>query len=212
MADRRHRLDRDVHGGLGHHDRQRGPAAHRGFAGSEPRPEHLRHDELPGQQRDRPADQRLACERDRPQAFLYGLRGAVHGQLVDVRFLDLVDHAPGFPRDSGLRRRRLGAGGAEHVRRHLSGVQARDGVRDLRPDGGDSTRHRPDDRRLGHRQLLVALGLLHESADGPAVARADRLLCERQPADGEGPRGASGQGPEGRLCGLRTDRARLRGP
>ena len=56
-----------------------------GNLSAERRREHLGADQLPGRQRDRPADQRLARQRVRAQALLHDLRRAVHGQLAAVR-------------------------------------------------------------------------------------------------------------------------------
>ena len=80
--DRRRSLDRHLHGGARHLDRQcRAPPYRRRRSAVSDRESDLGHHQLSRRQRDHPADQRLARRRDRAQALLHGLRRAVHAQL-----------------------------------------------------------------------------------------------------------------------------------
>ena len=98
----------------------------------------------------------------RPQTLLHDLRGAVRHQLHAVRPRALAAPAHLLPRSAGSRRRRPPAQRAGHPRRHLPPAQARPGLRRLRHGRRPRPRHRPHPRRLDHRQLQLALDLLHQ--------------------------------------------------
>ena len=85
VADRHRRLDRHLHGRARHRDRQRVAALHRRQPGGQRRREHLGRHHLSDRQRRRSADQRLALQRDRPQALLHALRRGVHGRFAALR-------------------------------------------------------------------------------------------------------------------------------
>ena len=170
VADRRRRLDGDVHGGAGHQHRQRRAAAHRRQPVGRPGRGDLGADQLSGRQRHHPADQRLARDGHRPQALLHDLRGAVHRQLVPLRHRAEPAAADLLPRAAGHRRRRAGAQRAGHPRRHLPAEEARDGVRRLRHRRRRRAGGRADAGRVDHRQLLLAVDLLHQRARRAALA------------------------------------------
>ena len=67
-------------------------------------------------------------------------------------------------------RRRLAALRTGHPGRHVLRRKARHGFRGLRHGGGGGARHRPHAGRLDHRQLQLALDLLHQPA-GRACSR-----------------------------------------
>ena len=69
-----------------------------------------------------------------------------------------------LPRAPGHRRRRIGTGRTGHPGRHLSGCETRGRFRALQHGDRDRPGDRADSRRLDHRQLLVALDLLHQPA------------------------------------------------
>ncbi len=67
-----------------------------------------------------------------------------------------------LPRAARHVRRRHAAHGPGHHGRFLRAPQARPGLRPLRPRRRPRSLHRPHPRRLDHRQLLLALDLLHQ--------------------------------------------------
>ena len=85
MGDRAGSYDGDVHGAARHQHLQRLAAAHRRRPRHQLRRKHLGADQLPGRQRDHPADERVAQPRLRPQALLHDVRRAVHRELVSMR-------------------------------------------------------------------------------------------------------------------------------
>ncbi len=169
-------------------------------------------DQLPRRQRGRHPDLGLAVERDRPQALLHDVGRAVHHRLVPVRHR--AQHPVPGPRAHfpGHRRRRPRPVGAVDARRHLSAGQARPGVRGLCLRRHRRARARPDDRRLGHRQLFLALDLSgqHPRRLPVAVPRPD-LRRRAQGADRRA-QDAAVQGAEGRLRRLPARRRRARQP
>ena len=182
----------DLHGGPGHLDRQRRAAAHgRQPVGLRPR-EHLGVDQLPGRQRGHPAAVGLAVVDPRPEAVLHLLRRAVHGQLGALRHGHehrATGPVPGAP---GPGRRRLAAVRAGHPHGHLPARQARHGHG--RVHAGDPRRARAgaDPRRLHHRELQLAMDLLHQPPRRRDLGHAE------QPA---APGPALSEGAEGRAEG-----------
>ncbi len=77
LADRDCALHRHFHGRARHRDSQCGAALYCRQPGSQRRRKHLGGHDLSDRQRRRPAGERLAVERDRPQALLYDLRNAL---------------------------------------------------------------------------------------------------------------------------------------
>ncbi len=110
----------------------------------------------------------------RAQALLHDVRRAVQRQLAAVRPRAEPRHADLLPRAAGHRRRRPRAGGTGDPRRHVPRREARGGVRALQHGHRHRAGDRPDPRRLDHRQLLVAVGLLHQRADRPACRCCSR--------------------------------------
>ena len=74
------------------------------------------------------------------------------------------------PHSARRRRRRPRPQRTGHPRRHLPRRKARPGLRRLRHGRRRRARHRPHARRLDHRQLQLALDLLHQPAGRPALA------------------------------------------
>ena len=73
LGRRRHRRRAHVHGDPGHDDRERGPAVHRRRPVRRADRRRLGHHQLPGRQRHRPADHRLAVGPPRPPQLLPAL-------------------------------------------------------------------------------------------------------------------------------------------
>ena len=79
-------------------------------------------------------------------------------------------HAAAVPGAPGRRRRRPGAQRAGMLADTFPGQVLRHGLRHLRHGGGGGAGDRPHPGRLDHRQLFLALDLLHERPGGAAVA------------------------------------------
>ena len=151
-----------VHGGARHLHCQRGPAAHRGQPRRQHRPGHVGADQLPGLERDRAAARRLGLEPDGSPQLLRLLHHGLHDRQFSLRRCAIAAHASAVPRDSGRGRRRHAAHGAGHHGRLVRAPQARAGLRTLRPRRGARAIDRAHAGRLDHRQLLLALDLLHQ--------------------------------------------------
>ena len=161
-----------------------------GSLGGEPGREHLDPDQLSGVKRDRPADQRLARQRCRPQALLHDLRRAVHrsapccarsstslGMILVARVLQGIGGGGMAPTEQSMfadtfppekRAQAFALYGLTVVSAPAIG-----------PVAG----------RLADRQLLLALGVPDQPAGRAAVADAGglaghrtRRLLERRPA------------------------------
>ncbi len=76
-----------------------------------------------------------------------------------------------------------------HPGRHLSRGKTRPGLRAIRHGGGGGAGHRPHLRRLDHRQLQLALDLLHQRSGGAGVA-VPHKPHGRGPAVPEGAQGS----------------------
>ena len=105
----------------------------------------------------------------------------------------------GLPHPAGHLRRRPGAAVAGHHARHLPVRAARPGDGDLRHRHHGRPDHGPDARRLPHRHLQLALGVLRQ----PAVRRARGHRADAVHAEDPAPPGA-----EVRLDRLRRAGAR----
>ena len=172
MGDCAYGDDGDVHGVARHQHLERLPAAHRRRPRHQLRREHVGTDQLPGRQRDHPADERVAQPRVRAQALLHDVRRAVHRDLASLRPRAEPGDADFFPRAPGNWRRRSGAGRTGDPGRHLSQGKTRRRVRALQHGDCHGAGDRPSAGRMDHRQLLVALGFLHQRSDRTAVAPA----------------------------------------
>ena len=98
--------------------------------------------------------------RDRTQALLHDLRGALHGQLISVRDRALARHADLFRVLQGA-----GGGGLQPSEQAILAdtfppEQPGHGVRHLWDGGGAGAGDRTDTGRLDNRQLQLALDLL----------------------------------------------------
>ncbi len=122
---------------------------------------------------DRAADQRLAGQRDRPQALLHDLRRDVHraprvmcamstslSMMLIARVIQGIGGGGMAPTEQSIFADTFPAG------------EAGAGVRAVRPDGGHRAGGRPDTRRLADRQSVVALVLPDQPAGRAAVADA----------------------------------------
>ena len=105
---------------------------------------------------------------------------------------------------AGSRRRRPAAQRAGHPGRHFPARQARHGVRRLRHGRGGRAGDRADARRLDHRQLQLALDLLHQH---PLRRTLSLLLTSLLVADPPWLKGKKSGGIEGGLHRLRPARA-----
>ncbi len=153
-----------LYGGAGHHGGERVAAAHCGQRRRHRGRGHLGPDLLPGGQRHRSADDRLALQPVRAQAHPDDFDRRLHRGfffLRDGAEPALPDHLPHHP---GRHRRRAAAAVAGHHAGSVSAGRPRQG------DGLLGTRHRgraharPGDWRLDHRQLQLALDFLSQSA------------------------------------------------
>jgi hypothetical protein len=162
--------DGDVHGTARHQHLQRLPAAHRGRPRHQLRRKHLGADQLPGRQRDHPADERVAQPRLRPQALLHDVRRAIHRELFSLRRRTEPGDADRVPRAAGDRRRRPRAGRTGDIGRYFPQGKTRRSFRALQHGDGHGTGHRASARRMDHRQLLVAVGFLYQRPDRAPVA------------------------------------------
>ena len=162
LADRHDRGPGCLHGGARHLHRQRGAAPHLRLARRQHRRGHLGADQLPGVQRHRSAAGRMGIERPGPAKLLRLLHRHLHRLELPVRRGSLAAHAAGLPHPAGRGRRRAAAHGAGHHGRLVRAPQARPGLCPLWTGRRARALHRPHARRLDHRQLLLALDLLHQ--------------------------------------------------
>ena len=167
-----------LHGGARHLHRQRGAAPHRRLAGRFDRPGHLGADQLPGLECDRAAHRRVGLERDGPAQFLRPVHCDLHRLQLSLRRGALADPAAALSRFAGRRRRRNAAHGPGHHGRQLRAAEARPGLCSLRTGRRARAFHRPHAGRLDHRQLHLALDLLHQHSGGHSG------LHSRHPAGG----------------------------
>ena len=175
--------DRPAHGGLGRHDRQRRPAAHRG------RPPLLRERPLLGAQRLPPHLRRVPAARGpsggphRAPPDLPGRHRDLLGQLAPRWVRRHRLHAPGGPGGPGSRGRpgrSFRAGPADH--RLLRRPPTRAGHRPLHDGVGRRRRHRPRGGWDPDRGRVVALGDVRQRADRPGglVHRPRRAARDRE--------------------------------
>ena len=162
-ADRLHH-DGDDHAGARHHHRQRRPALHAGLAVDDAGSGQLGADLLHRRGRDHDLAARLDGDAVRAEEAVHRLHRRLHPRLDAVRdrALDRTDGRL----SPAPRRIRRGAGALEPGgdARHLSARQARFGDGDLGHGGDARPDHGPDAGRLAHRFLLLALGVLRQSA------------------------------------------------
>ena len=148
--------------------RQRRTALHAGQLLGELRRDHLGAHHLHHRRRDHDRAGRLARRALRSQAAVRRLHHQLHHHLDDVRCGAVAGTDRRIPPDAGREQRRPGAAVAGDPVRHLSGgtTRLRDGGlghgRDDRPDP------RADARRLSHRDVQLALRVLHQPAVRPA--------------------------------------------
>ena len=173
-ADRLHH-DGDCHAGARHHDRQRRPALHAGLAGDDAGPGQLGADLLYRRRRDHDLAARLDGDALRAQEAVHRLHRGLHRRLDAVRGR-ADDRADGcLPAAAGRVRRGAGAAEPGGDARHLPARQARLGDGDLGHGRHARADHGTDARRLAHRLLFLALGVLRQSAvRHPDHARAYR--------------------------------------
>ena len=118
-------------------------------------------------------DDRLDRQLLRPQAHAARRRLRLHRRRLSLRPRAHAAHADLLPRHAGRHRRRAAAALAGRDAGGLPAAGSRQG------DGLLGTRHRgraharPGDRRLAHRQLQLALGLLHQPSGGARVGDHD---------------------------------------
>ena len=170
-----------VHGDPGHHDRERGPAVHRRRPVRRADRRRLGHHQLPGRQRHRPADHRLAVGPPRPPQLLPAVDRRLHPRLGTVR----LRHQPGaddpVPGDPGAGRRRAPAvqpGGPDGRLPAREAGHGHDAVRGRRHY---RAHRRADAGRLALRRLRLAVDLPHQRPDRPAVAGRPRTPWSMTP-------------------------------
>ena len=151
-----------LHGGARHFHRQRRPAPHRRLARRQHRRGNLGPHQLPRRQRHRPAPRRLGLQRHGPPQLLRLLHHRLYRCQFPLRLGSIAAHPSHLPHHSGLRRRRHAAHGPGHHGRLLRTAEARPGLCSLRHRRRPRSLHRPHPGRLDHRQLFLALDLLHQ--------------------------------------------------
>ncbi len=165
--------------------------------------------ELSGRQRHHPADDGMARRCVRPKAPADGVNHGVHPGVAALRSRADAVAAGGLPHHSGHHGRRAAAplaGGAAGV---VPAARARQG------DGllGARHRRRADHRagagRMAHRDLQLALGLLHQPARRHRLA-ADGAAVPLRPAVHQAPRGTRHRLLGHRPAGGRDRRAAVR--
>src|SRR5215468_10401611 len=117
----------------------------------------------------------------RPQALPAGLHHDLYAVVGAVRRSHQPRHAHRRPRRAGRRRRRAAAHRPGHPDGELPAGPARRGDGDLLHGHHRGAHPRPDARRLHHRPVHLALGLLHQPADRPAGDAAGAFV-HRGPA------------------------------
>src|SRR5271155_3845958 len=168
-----HRLDRHprhLHGSSGHFHRQRRPPPHRRLSRRQLRRIHLGAYQLPRLQRHHSSHQRLARHPHGPQTLLYVLRRALRRQQLLVRSRSQPRHVDFLSRPARRGGRRPATQRASHPRRHILSLQTRHGLRRVRHGRGSRARDRPQQRRLEHRQLQLALDFLHQRPHQPHLS------------------------------------------
>ena len=160
-------------GGPRHLHRQRGPASHRRQSWRQHRSGHLGAHQLSRLERDHPSRRRLGLIRHRAPQLLHALHHHLYDFELPLRPRTQPSPPVALPRLSGNRRRRSAADGAGHYGGLLRRKEARPGFRSLRPRRRPRPLHRPDHRRMDHRQLLLALDLLHQHSRRHSGARLD---------------------------------------
>ncbi len=162
LGRRRRRGRAHLHGSAGYDHRQRRAAVHRRRPLGGQRRQRVGAHELPGGQRHHPADLRLALGSPRPPQLLpasiavFTIASGLCGMATTPSATDPV------PRDPGPGRRRASALQPGHPPRRLSARKARRGHDHIRHRRLARARRRPDAGRLPHRQLQLALDLLHQ--------------------------------------------------
>ena len=130
LADRHRHLNCHLHGRSRHRHRQRFAALHRRQPRGQRRRKHLDRHDLSDRQCGHSADQRLAVERDRPQALLHDLRRGIYSRIAVVRACYQPHCADRVSHPAGSRRRRHADERAGDACRHVLGTHS---VRRLSP-------------------------------------------------------------------------------
>ena len=154
----------DHHAGARHHDRQRGAALYAGQPFGLARSDQLGADLLYRGLRHHDGPDRLDRGSLRAQEAVHRLHRRLHGRLDAVRPRRQYRRDGGVPPAARRIRRRAGAAVAGGPARFLFGGRARLRHGDLGHRGDARAHHGPDAGRLAHRQLQLALGLLHQSS------------------------------------------------
>ena len=144
------------------HHRQRRAALHAGVDVREPGRDQLGADQLHRGSSDHDGAHRLPCRPVRPHKAVCQCYCRLHRRLDPVRYGTIIRPDRGFPGPSGHVRRLPRAAVTSRDVRHLSARAARFG--DVRVDDGCDGRAdlRSYPGRLAHRELQLALGLLHQ--------------------------------------------------
>ena len=161
----------DADAGARHHHRQCRAALHARHVRRRARPDHLGADVVHRRRRDHDRAGGLAVGALRTQEVVRDVPLRLHGRVHAVRAGQQPRPDGAVPFAARRVRRRPGATVASHHARSLSAGKTRPGHGAVgrRRDGraGD----RPDARRLSHRRLQLALGVLHQPAVRPARHR-----------------------------------------
>ncbi len=179
--DHRLRHGRHPDAGAGFDHRQRGAAIYAGQPVGDLRPDHLGADQLRHRRRHHDRAGRLAGQPVRPQEPVHHLPGRLHHRLDAVRRGAVADPDGAVPAAAGRVRRRPGAAVAGDHAGHLPAGKTRPGDGDLGHGRDGRADPGPDPRRLPHRRLQLALGVLRQPAvRHPGDHRPDAVHAEGQ--------------------------------
>ena len=161
-------------------------------------------DLVSGDQRDRPADERLARLDDRPQTLFHRLHHRLQPDLAALRVGPEPCRADHRPRPAGDHRRRVAAELPGDHYRQLCPGKARPGLCRLRRGRRFRAGDRADLGRLDHRQFHLALGVPGERAGRHHAVDARRPRPRRPARSGRAAPGAPRRQTRSRLPGLRA--------
>ena len=161
----------DADAGARHHDRQCGAALHARHVRCRARSDHLGADVVHRRRRDHDGAGGLAVGALRAQDVVRHLPLRLHGRVHAVRAGQQSRSDGAIPVAARRVRRRSGAVVASDHARSLSAGKARPGHGAVGRRRHGRAGDRTDARRLSHRRLQLALGVLHQPAVRPARHR-----------------------------------------
>src|SRR5580658_3088498 len=146
-------------------------------------------DELSGGERDYSPDQRVDLERDGEEKLLPHSRDFVYGVFGVLRSGADACDVGSVSRSAGSGRGRIAAFGAGDPGRRVSGAEARYGDGGLHDGHSVRSSAGADAGWMDHRQLFMALDLLHQHSSGYSVRAVHAHVAARSCASGKEARG-----------------------